>query len=451
MLKQALTPDFCSWSPAKLIPVWLKLLPSPLRAKIEHRPNLHKALTNTVWLLGDKILRMGVGLFVGVWVARYLGPEQFGLMNYAMAIVALFSAVAGLGLNGIVVRDLVREPETANTTLGTAFLLQSMGGLLAFCLAVVAINVARSDDGLAKLIVAILGFAMVIKATEVVKYWFESQVKSKYSVWVENGSLLFFAIIKVGLILSHAPLLAFVWAVLAEAILIAVLLMLVYAKKTGELSHWRASLPRAKSLLTESWPLILVSVASMINMRMDQVMLGAMTSDTVVGHYSAAVRIAEVWLVIPGIIGASIYPTIISAKEKNEGIYRNRILQITKLMAMGVLPVAVIISLLADKIIHLVYGAQYGSAGGYLAIYIWTGVPYLVFFVLNQMFYIEGLLKTGFWVSVFTVTSNILLNFILIPLYGGIGAVVATLITSIGSTFLSLSILNSKTGIFWRY
>jgi len=160
--------------------------------------------------------------------------------------------------------------------------------------------------------------------------------------------------------------------------------------------------------------------------------------------------LAEVWLIVPGIIGSSIYPAIIAAKGKSEEIYRKRILQITKLMATVVLPVAVIISLLSDQIVHLIYGQQYAFAGNYLAIYIWTGVPYLVFFVLNQMFYIEGLLKVGFVVSIFAVTSNVLLNFVLIPLYAGIGAAISTLITALGSTFLSLYILNSKTGIFLK-
>lgn len=407
-------------------------------------------LTNTGWLLGDKILRMGVGLLVGVWVARYLGPEQFGAMNYAMAIVALFGALAGLGLNGIVVRDLVRKPEGTSLTLGTAFVLQLIGGFLAFVLAVAAISIMRPADDLARTMVAILGFALVFKSAEVVKYWFESQVKSKYTVWAEHCVFLALAAVRVVLILNQAPLLAFVWAALAETVLAGVFLLLIYSRKAGALSRWSANLSRAKGLLMESWPLILGSMASMINMRMDQVMLGSMVNNTVVGNYSAAVRLAEVWLIVPGIIGSSIYPAIIAAKEKSEELYRRRILQTTKLMAAGVLPVAVIISLLSNHIVHLVYGQQFASAGNYLAIYIWTGVPYLVFFVLNQMFYIEGLLKVGFLVSVFAVSSNLLLNFMLIPMFGGMGAAFATLATAVGATLLSLFILNLKTGIFLK-
>jgi len=391
---------------------------------------------------------MGVGLLVGVWVARYLGPEQFGLLNYAMAIVALFGAVATLGLNGIVVRDLVKNPQDADETLGTSFLLQFIAGLLAFALAVTAINYARPNDLLAKLMVAVLGFTLVFKSTEVVKYWFESQVKSKYVVWAENGVFLILAGVRAGLILANAPLMAFVWAVLAEAALVAALLLLVYAKTVGKLSLWRVSINRAKALSSESWPLVLVSVASMINMRMDQVMLGAMTNDGVVGNYSAAVRVSEIWLMIPAIVGASIFPSIIAAKESDEALYRRRILKISSYMALAVLPAAFVISVASNLITHLLYGKAYEAAGQYLAILIWSGVPYLIFFVFNQMYYIERLVNLSFYVAVFAVLSNVLLNLILIPSFGGTGAAIATLTTAVGSSVLSLALLNSRTGIF---
>lgn len=406
-------------------------------------------MANTGWLMADKVVRLGVGLFVGVWVARYLGPGQFGLMNYAMAIVALFGTVAGLGLNGIVVRDLVRKPEEASVTLGTAFLLQLIAGFAAFVLAVGAVSILRPADEVARAITAVLGFTLVFKAAEVAKYWFESRVSSRYTVLAENAVFLIMSATRVALIMAKAPLMAFVFAALAEAALIGAALLLVHARKADGLLAWHVSMLRARSLLTESWPLILGAMASMINMRMDQVILGAMVDDVAVGNYSAAARLAEVWLIVPGIIGSSIYPAIISAKENSEEVYRARILRVVKLMAAVVLPVAFIISILSGRIIHLVYGQEYAPAGNYLAIYIWTGVPYLIFFVLNQMFYIEGLLKIGFVVSVFSVASNLSLNFLLIPVFGGIGAAIATLVTAVGSTLLSVIILNSKTGIFF--
>ena len=264
----------------------LKYLPSFIRSRIENRPGLLKILDNISWLFFDKILRMGVGLLVGVWLARYLGPEQFGLLNFAMAFVGLFGAVATLGLQGIMVRDIVRKPDTAPEILGTGFVLRIIGGFAAFLLVLAMISYLRPDDTLAKSIVAILGFTQILKASEVIKYWFESQVQSKFVVWVENGVFLVIAGVKVAMILSEAPIMAFVWAAFVEALLVTVLLLSVYGWKVAPVSSWKPNLSRSRKLLKDSWPLILSGIAVMVYMRIDQIMLGQMIGDEAVGIYS---------------------------------------------------------------------------------------------------------------------------------------------------------------------
>ena len=127
---------------------WISKLPVIVRKQLEGRHNLQKIIGNIGWMLADKVLRMVVGLFVGIWVARYLGPEQFGFLSYAGAYVALFSAIATLGLDGIVVRELIREPERRNEILGTAFVLKLMGGVVLFLLTVGSITWFWQGDAL---------------------------------------------------------------------------------------------------------------------------------------------------------------------------------------------------------------------------------------------------------------------------------------------------------------
>lgn len=425
---------------------WLKYLPAAMRAKIENRPNLQKALTNTGWLFGDKILRMGVGLLVGVWVARYLGPEQFGLMNYAMAIVALFGAIAGLGLNGIVVRDLVQKPEGARLTLGTAFVLQLIGGFLAFVLAVAAIGIMRPADDLARTMVAILGFALVFKAAEVVKYWFESQVKSKYTVWAENGVFLVLAAIRVVLILNQAPLLAFVWAALAETALAGVFLLLIYTRKAGSLSRWSASLSRAKGLLMESWPLVLSGLAVMVYMRIDQIMLGQMLGDKAVGIYTAAVRVSEIWYFIPMAVISSVFPRIIETKKQSETLYYQRLQRLYDLMALMAIAVALPMTFLAEWIVTLLFGQEYVQAGAVLSVHIWASI--FVFFssAWAKSVLIEGRQVLFLLFDLSSITINIGLNLYLIPIYGPIGAAIATAF-SVPMTYIVMYILKKDQGL----
>lgn len=405
---------------------WLKFLPTSLRARIEHRPHLLKAMSNTGWLFGDQILRMAVGLLVGVWIARYLGPEQFGLLNYALAFVALFGPIASLGLNGIVVRDLVKSPENANVTLSSAFLLQFIGGFLAFGLVLLAIGFARSDDSLSKLMVAVLGFVMVFKSTEVVKYWFESQVQSKYTVWIESGGLLLFGIIKVALILGQASLMDFVWVAFAEGCLVAAGLLGIYAWRGGHLRGWRPHYIRAKILLRDSWPLIFSGLAVMVYMRIDQIMLGQMLGDESVGIYSAAVRVSEIWYFIPMAIVASAFPSLM--QKQDQATFEKHFQRLFDLMFAISFPMALLIAAFSSLIIRVLFGVEYLDASGVLSVYAWAilfafmGVP------AGRWYLYADLQKLALARTTLGAVVNVSLNMLLIPLYGPVGAAYATLV-----------------------
>lgn len=425
-------------------PFWLRCLPATLRAKIEHRPNLQKILGNTGWLFADKILRMGMGLLVGVWMARYLGPEQFGLFNYATAIAALFTAVATLGLNNIVVRDLVKHPEDANATLGTACLLQLISGVLATGAAVITVSIMRPDDATARIMVAIVSSAMVFKASDVIRYWFEARVQSKYTVWVENVAFLIFAAIKVWLILATAPLLKFVWVVLAEAGLVAAFLLLIYTQQGNQISAWRCHCSRAKTLLNDSWPLILSGLATMFYMRIDQIMLGQMLGNEAVGIYSAAVRLTEVWYFIPMTIAASVFPTIIESRKKSHVLYHQRLNKLFELMIVLALALALPISFMSQWIMAVLYGHGYDDSAHVLVIHVWTGLFVFSGVASSRWFIAENLQKYTFYRTLAGCLVNIGLNIVFIPRYGPIGSAWASVVSqSVASVFFNF--LNTKT------
>jgi PST family polysaccharide transporter len=113
---------------------WHDLAPKSLRRGIEEAPRVGAALSNIAWIYGDNLLRTGVRVILSVWVARYLGPEQFGLLSYAVALASLFAIFASLELSIAVVRDLVKEQDAAGEILGSAFLLQVLGSLIGFVL-----------------------------------------------------------------------------------------------------------------------------------------------------------------------------------------------------------------------------------------------------------------------------------------------------------------------------
>ncbi|MFL9710434.1 flippase [Methylobacillus sp. Pita1] len=423
---------------------WIRYLPANLRATLEHRPNLQKIISNIGWLFGDRILRMGLGLFIGIWIARYLGPQQYGLLNYALSFVALFSAIASLGLNGIVVRDLVKEPDTANISLGSAFFLQVIGGFLALGLAVFAIGIFRPADSVIRLMVAVLGCIMVFKASEVVKYWFESQVQSKYVVWVENSVFLIFGIINVILILTQSQLMTFVWALFAEGAMVAIALISLYTWRGRSLLDWHFSIQRVRILIKDSWPLVLSGLAIMAYMRIDQIMIGQMLGDEAVGVYSVAVRVSEIWYFIPMAIAASTFPAIIESKNRGEMIYYQRLQRLYNLMVLLAFIVALPMTVFSKLLVVMLFGQAYEQAGNVLVIHIWASVFVFLGVASSKWFVMENMQKYLFYRSACGLLVNVLANFMLIPLYGVVGAAFGTLLSQIFSTYL-FDIFNKKT------
>jgi PST family polysaccharide transporter len=412
------------------LPALVRFLPGFIKRRIANRPNLVKILDNIGWLFFDKILRMGVGLIVGVWVARYLGPEQFGLFNFAAAFVGMFGAVAGLGLQGVVVRDLVREPSSKEEILGSAAALQLVGGFVAYGLILTTIFWLRPDDALAKTIVAILGSMMLFKASEVAVCWFESQVLSKFTVWVQNGTFLIFAFVKVLLILKGAPLVAFAWVTMAEGVAVALMMLIVLGVRGPRARQLRVTVERVKSLLADSWPLLLSGMAVMIYMRIDQIMLGQMLGDGAVGIYSAAVRISEIWYFAPIAIVASVFPTILEAKKRDEKQYYHQLQKLYNVMTFSSIAVALPMTFFSDRILVLLYGVDYVEAGPVLAIHIWAAVFVFLGVASSKWFLSENRQLLGLQRTVLGAAVNIILNFLLIPISGPIGAAFATVVAN---------------------
>ena len=405
---------------------WFAYLPPFIRVRLEGRFNFQKTISNTGWLFFDKIFCMSVGLFVGAWVARYLGPEQYGLLSYVIAFVGLFSAIATLGLDGIVVRNIVRDPACTDETLGTAFVLKLMGGMAALLLSTGSIIILRHSESLVYWLVGITAAGMIFRAFDPIDLWFQSQIQSKYVVFARTTAFSLISVIKIVLILTAAPLIAFALAGMAEIALGSIGLIIVYQSKGYNIKAWRANLVCGKSLLRDSWPLILSGIMVMIYLRIDQVMIGSMVGNAEVGIYSVAVRLAEVWYFIPGAVVLSVFPSIVEAKAISEELFYGRLQKLYNIMALMAYIVALPVTFMAGWLVTILFGPAYARAGPMLAVLIWAGM------FVNLGIARSSFLTTMNWTKVHFMTVslgciiNVALNYLLIPLYGGMGAVVAS-------------------------
>ncbi|HUI44936.1 MAG TPA: flippase [Nitrospirota bacterium] len=406
--------------------LFIKLLPAFIRTKLEGRIVLQKTISNAGWLLADNIIRLGFGLIVVIWLARYLGPDQFGLLSFAAAFVLLFSPLSTWGLDGIVVRNILLKPEATNETLGTTFALKLLGGFLATGLSLAAIYVLHPDDSLKQWLIGITAAATVFQALDAVDFWFQSQIQSKYTVFAKNASFLVVVLVKIILIVIKAPLLAFAWAGLIETFLGSIGLAIAYKATGNSLAVWHASFVMAKRLLQDSWPLILSGIVGMIYLRIDQVMLGEMVSNEEVGIYSAAVRVAEAWYFVPMAVFSSVYPSVVEAKTMSDDLFYERLQRLYKFMAFIGYAVAVPASLLSGFLINILYGARYHRAGAMLAVLVWAGLFVSIGVARSSFLMSMNWTKLHFMTVLMGSLLNVVLNLALIPLYGGMGASIAS-------------------------
>ncbi len=402
-----------------------------------------KYFKNTSWLMFGKILSMVVGFLI----ARYLGPISFGDLSFADALTAIVAAVGTLGLDSFIIREIIKEPKQRNEILGTSLLMRLGVNLLLIPISIglylLFHNLSDQPGTPLTLIIVLLSFASFFKSFNVIDSYFQSQVQSKYVVQVQNACVILSACVKLLLVYFQMPLWYFAAALTFDAFILAAGLLWMYYKRGMDVRQWTFNSTRAVSLLKQSFPLILSAVMVSIYMKIDQVMLKSIGSAEV-GIYSAAAKISEAWYFIPIAIVTSVFPAIINARQHDPERYQKRLKNLYDLLVFMSLPVAIIISFFGNDIIHLLYGNRFEGAGLMLSIHIWSGIFVFLGSASSQYLLAEGFTMISFQRTAAGALVNILLNLWLIPLYGGIGASVATLIACILSTFYLLFIPRTR-------
>lgn len=381
---------------------------------------------NTSWIFGEKILRIIVGLFVAVWLARYLGVEDYGSFSYVLSVVGLLGGVASLGLDNIVVKELVKGEIEENKILGTAFLLKLIGGGIVFILLTV-MTLSISIDNEISIMIVVVAFVNIFLSINVIEFYFQSNVLSKYTVIANVISLSISNLLKVILIISEAPLISFVWPILFEAIIFGFGLGFFYRKIGNDLNFWQFDRELGCKLLKASWPLVITAFSASLYMKIDQVMIEAMMGVEGVGIYAAAVRLSEAVYFIPIVIASSLFPAIINSRNKNVELYLERLQNLYRLVVWIAIVIAVIITYSAEYIIDILYGQNFQAASDVLIIHIWASIFVFLNAAFAKFLYAESYEIKYLYRSVFGATINILLNYFLIKRFGVQGAAVATL------------------------
>lgn len=393
-----------------------------------------KYLANTGWMFFEKILRILLAFTVNIFLARYLGPSDYGLFNYVLSFTGLFMILSSFGIEVILTRELVQSPEKANELLGTGFRLRIFGSFLSILLTIiVALLIGEPLSTL--ILIIIFSSSTIFQSMMVVEQYFQAKVEAKKNVIAQSLSFFLLSLLKIIFILTEQPLVLIVFAHTSEFIFLSIGYYIIYSKTGNKLNSWYFNLGTAKTLFKDSWPLMLSGLVISIYMKIDQVMIKNMMTSADVGYYAVAVKLSEAWYFIPMTISASLFPAIIKAKSHSEEFYLNRIQKLYDLLAAIAIGIAIPITIFSDLIIKIIFGASFMPASTVLTIYIWAGVGTFLGVASSQYLISENLTKLAFYRTLIGMIVNVLLNIFLIPKYGINGAAFATLVSYTLATF----------------
>ena len=410
-------------------------------------PIFHKGFVrytkNTLWFLLEKLVRILVGTFLGIWVVRYLGPENFGILSYAESFVSIFISIAFLGVDDILFKELVNNETKKNELLGTSLCLKLIGAGLANILIITIVIHFMNNSHKTNILIFIVASSFFIKIFTVTEFYFRSKVLSIYIVFSNFIALISSSFLKIFLILNHFSVIYFALAILLDAIIACFFYCYFYIKEEGNLLLWKFDFKIARKILSLSWPYILAGIVIELYMKIDQIMLKEMIDSTAVGLYAAAVKISASCHFITPLILDSLFPAILNAKKRSEKEYLFLIKKLYELMILFFIFISLPIIFFSKEIIYFLYGSEFSISSQVLSVHILCGLFVATGILRSKWMLIENLQHYDLLIKTIGILFNIILNFIYIKAYGVLGAAYGTLLSYI-CTLLFTAVIMKK-------
>jgi O-antigen/teichoic acid export membrane protein len=405
---------------------------SPMKHKIRNLSN-SPLVQNFGWVTGLNIFQAAMSLFVGSWVARYLGPAGYGKLSYAVAFVTIASVIAQLGFENLVKKELVQFPDNRHRILGTAYLLKFSAALVIYC-GFFLLYLAQPEQE-TNLLILLVGTQCFLEVGRVVDFWFQSRVEARYSLGVITLSLFVTNLIRIGLILLDRPLIEFAMTYVVNALLSHVFLLGIYAFKHGSPFKWRFDPGVARNILSRSWPFILNGLSVVLYTQVDQIMLAKFSTFEEVGTYSAAGRIMQLSIIFPAALASSFFPSLIRSLHQEPDRKRLYYKKYFALNVIGAYAFTLGLVVLGAPLILILFGDQYRDSVHLLRILSFGMVFRFLIVARGQVLIAEEFLKMAMISSLFGVGLNITGNYFLIPAYGAAGAAYTTLFSLFATLF----------------
>jgi len=392
-------------------------------------------ISSSIWLIGEKLFSMSINLVVMLMIARNLGPDVFGELNYLLAIIALLAPITALGLNSLITKEVLKREDSLNVILGSSLTIRFIGGIFGFLLILLLMYFFDIAHG-KNIELALLAFANIFTAAYVFDFYMQAKILNKSVVKLRLSVFIFINLIKIVGLYYNAHLQFYIVVSALELFLTSLGFSILFQLKTTRLRQLKTSTSEAKYLLKQSGWLILSGVAGVIYLKSDQFMLGLLSTNSQVGIYAVASRLSEVWYFIPSAIVISFFPKLIHIR--GTPLYKIELQKLNDLLFFIAILVAIPTTLLAKPAIILLFGEAYQDAGIILSIHIWAGLFIFMRTLLSKWLINENLLKFALITQGAGAIMNVGFNFWLIPIYGGIGAAIATVISYASASYFAL-------------
>lgn len=390
--------------------------------------NKAKVIKNVAWAMLGKLVNMLGVLLVGILVARYLGPEQYGLMNYVISYVTLFTVIATFGLENIEIREMSKAPDRKNFVMGTCFGIRLFFAVVSYLLIGITLLVTDVDSFTATMIL-LYASVLFTSCFGVIRNYFSSIIKNEYIVKSEIARTVIGAIIKIVLLWAKAPLEWFIIATAFDTVLVSSGYILSYTKCAGSMRDWRFEKASVKFYITQAFPLVLSGATVIIYQRIDQVMIGNMLNNEEVGYFATAGKFLDLVLFLPTVISQTVVPILVKCREQNPEEYEQKAKQFVSIVVWISVFLSLAVSLSAYWLIYLTYGVKYLSAVPVLQILAWKTIGMGLSSSGGQLIIIEKNQKWAVIRNLAGCVTCVALNYLLIPRMGIIGSAWVTIIT----------------------
>lgn len=397
-----------------------------------------KVTQNAGWIIGGRVYQMALAFAVGLLTARYLGPSNYGLINYAATYTTFFASFCTLGINSVIIKNFVDHPDEEGETIGSAIVLRTVSSFLSVIMMFCITLIADKGEKNVHVVVLLCSIGVIFQVADTLNYWFQSRLQSKYVALSTVVSYTVVSAYKVWLLVTGKSVEWFAVSTSIDYFVVAVFLLVVYKKQSGP--KFSFSLKKAKELFSGSYHFILSGLMISVYGSTDKFMLKQMLDEVEVGYYSTAVTICNTWVFVLAAIVDSLYPVILESFDKDKKLFERKNKQLYAIVFYSAMTVSVLFTILAKPIVSLLYGAEYLPAAAPLRIITWyTAFSYLGvarnawIVCYNKQNYLK-------YLYVASAILNVVLNALVIPFLGASGAAIASLVTQI-STILIFPVL----------